>query len=280
MKKVIRMKIQAIICDIDGSLMNPSSGLFVSNEIKDRIIELEKRGVLVILNSARTFQGVYPLACQLQMDVFGGYIISCNGCHIYNMKTKQTEFEYTIDQVSCLKMWDISKKYNLVPGFTQPDYVVCEEMTHGYYLDKETCQVDYMVTHNPKLHSQNSIWKCTISQTKEALDEMYMNCRNEILNSIDVNIVRSTPYMIDIVNSKSDKLNACSRLLKQVHIDWKNVSTIGDGLADLECVKVAGYGVSLENAKAEVKAVADLIVPSCFEEGAIVWLDLLLEENQ
>lgn len=272
------MKIQAIICDIDGSLMNPSSGLFVSKEIEEKIIELEKRGVLVILNSARTFQGVYPLARQLQMDTFGGYIISCNGCHIYNIKNEKTEFEYTIDRDSCLKMWQIAKKYNLIPGFTQPSYVVCEEMTHGYYLDKETCQVDYMVSHDPKKHSQGSIWKCTISQTKEELDRSYDLCRNEILETVNVNIVRSTPYMVDIVNAKSDKFVACTRLLEQLNIDWKDVSVIGDGYADLTCVQAAGYGVSLENAKPEVKDVANQIVPSCYEDGAVVWLDTLLEE--
>lgn len=273
------MRIQAIICDIDGSLMNPSSGLYVSKPIQDRIIELEQKGMLVILNSARTFQGVEPLARQLKLDEFGGYIISCNGCHIYDMKTKSTVFEYTIDQKTCLQMWDISKKYNLVPGFTQPDYVVCEEMSKGYYLDKETCQVDYMVSHVPQKHSTHSIWKCTISQTKELLDEYYESCRQEIVKDLDVNIVRSTPYMVDIVNADSDKLVACTRLLQMLKIDWQNVSVIGDGYADLECVREAGFGVSLENAKPEVKAVAKMIVPSCFEDGAIVWLDALLEEN-
>lgn len=269
--------INTVILDIDGSLMNPSAGLYVCDEIRDKLIELQRRGVMVILNSARTFQGVEPLAYQIKMDEFGGYLISCNGCHVYDIKKKETVFEYTIDQQSSLKIWEIARKHGLKGGFTQPDYVVCEELTHGYYLDKENCQVDYMVTHDPVKHSSNSIWKCTLSETKEIMDACFEDAKKEIEENVDVLIVRSTPYMADIVNSTSDKLVACSRLLDLLHIDWKDVSCIGDGLADLGCVKTAGLGVTLENAKPEVKAVADMIVPSCEVNGAIVWLDALLE---
>lgn len=78
--------IRAIICDLDGSLMPPSSGLYVSKQIRDALIEIQKKGVLVILNSARIFQGIHPLAKQIRMDEFGGYIVSCNGAQVYDMK--------------------------------------------------------------------------------------------------------------------------------------------------------------------------------------------------
>ena len=35
----------------------------------------------------------------------------------------------------------------------------------------------------------------------------------------------------------------------------------------------------LENAKEECKEVADMIVPSCYEDGCLIWLDRLLEET-
>lgn len=89
---------KAIICDLDGSLMPPSSGLYVSEKVKEKLIEIQKHGIMVILNSARIIQGVYPLAKQIQMDDFGGYVISCNGCHVMNVKTNETVFEYQISK--------------------------------------------------------------------------------------------------------------------------------------------------------------------------------------
>ena len=57
--------VRTIVCDLDGSLMNPSSGIYVNEVVKEALIEVEKRDVLVVLNSARCFQGVYPLSKQI-----------------------------------------------------------------------------------------------------------------------------------------------------------------------------------------------------------------------
>ena len=48
--------VRAIVCDLDGSLMNPSSGIYVNEAVKEALIEVEKRDVLVVLNSARSFK--------------------------------------------------------------------------------------------------------------------------------------------------------------------------------------------------------------------------------
>lgn len=41
--------IRAIVCDLDGSLMNPSSGIYVKEAVKEALIEVEKKNILVIL---------------------------------------------------------------------------------------------------------------------------------------------------------------------------------------------------------------------------------------
>ena len=83
--------IRAIVCDLDGSLMNPSSGIYVKEAVKEALIEVEKKNIIVILNSARCFQGVYPLSKQILMQDFGGYVISCNGAHCFDVKTKKND---------------------------------------------------------------------------------------------------------------------------------------------------------------------------------------------
>ena len=72
-----------VVCDLDGSLMPASSGLRVSKEVEDRLIRLQEKGHIVILNSARIFQGVYPLAKQIVYTfhmpaflVLSGYLVN------------------------------------------------------------------------------------------------------------------------------------------------------------------------------------------------------------
>ena len=276
---VILMKIKCLICDIDGSLMNPSAGLYVSKEIEDKLIELQRRGFLIILNSARTLQGVKPLSEQIKMNEFGGYLISCNGANVKNAKTNKTLFEYSISANDCLAIWNICKEYDLKPGFTQPKYGVCQEMTLGFYLDKENCQMDYMVTHNPENHVEDSIWKMCISESKEKLDESFDVVKKVIESKYNVEAIRSTDTLGDVISREVSKFKTCDRLLKMLNISWENVSVIGDGYADLECIKSAKLGVVPQNGKEEVKKEANFIVPSCYEDGANVWLNLLLEER-
>ena len=86
------MKIETIICDIDGTLMSPGGGPFVDDKIKKVMIDLQKSGKTIVLASARIFQGVLPLALQIGMDIYGGYILSSNGTYAYDVKQRKYFF--------------------------------------------------------------------------------------------------------------------------------------------------------------------------------------------
>lgn len=38
--------VRTIVCDLDGSLMNPSSGIYVNEAVKEALIEVEKKRCL------------------------------------------------------------------------------------------------------------------------------------------------------------------------------------------------------------------------------------------
>lgn len=266
---------KCIICDLDGSLMNPSSGLYVKEEVQNRLIQLQEKGYLVILNSARIFQGVLPLAHQIKMNEFGGYVISCNGASVYDVKKKEVLFEYPIASKTIKNLWNLTLQYHLEPSYTQSNYVVCHEYTHGYELDAFNCNVDYKV--QDECDFVSNACKFSASESQERMDTYFPLLKQKMEQQYDVLAIRSTPFMADVVCKGVDKFKTCDKLLQQLNIKWSEVSYIGDGISDLECVKEAGLGVSLENAKEEVKQVADLIVKSCFEDGCIEWLDMLLE---
>ena len=263
---------KVIVCDLDGSLMNPSSGLFVSANVKNHLIQVQKKGVHVILNSARCFQGVYPLSKQIQMQDFNGYIISCNGAHCYCVQTNQTIFEYCISHEDAFKIWRYGLEHGFGVGFSQPDYFVANKMTKGFKLDMQNCDVDYILTNHPKKYLKKSIWKVCISDTKEKIDACYESMKKEIESLCDVKVVHSTDTMIDIIHKDCEKLNSVERLLREIHTSFKDVSAIGDGISDTTVLKACGYGVTLENGCKECQEVADKIVPSCYEDGCIEWL--------
>lgn len=270
--------VKAIICDLDGSLMPPSSGLYVSEDVKNALIKVQEKGILVILNSARVFQGVHPLAKQIGMDRFGGFIISSNGCHVYDALKQETVFEYSIEKEMALSMWKDCLALDVSPGIAQPDYMISYSYTLGYELDHYNCDLDYIVTAHPERFVSVGAYKFCFSEAQGKLDVCFDQVKDS-LSKYPVKVYHSTPTMCDVVHEESDKFVSTDRLLKLLSIDWQDVSYIGDSLNDLECIERAGLGVSLENAKEACKKAAKLIVPSCQEDGCLVWLEGLLNEN-
>ena len=54
----IDREIRTLICDLDGTLMNPGGGIRVSERVCSGLRRLQELGVMIILASARVFQGV------------------------------------------------------------------------------------------------------------------------------------------------------------------------------------------------------------------------------
>ncbi|MDO4466244.1 MAG: HAD family hydrolase [Bacillota bacterium] len=268
-----------IVCDLDGSLLRPSGGLFVSEQVRKKLIQLQEKGVMVVLNSARIFQGIYPLSKQIEMERFGGYIIADNGCQVFDVKTQKNWFGWPISREKALQVWSICQKYELSPAIATPDYVVAKYSTEGYELDMKNCGVNYIFTNNPETLMKEPIWKCTMSASEKEIDENWEGFVREINEACDLQVVRSTKNFVDIIEKNVDKYTANNELLKRLNLSWSDVAAIGDGLPDLKVIAHAGLGVTLENGKEEVKKVAKMIVGHCEKDGCIELFDLLMQEK-
>lgn len=267
-----------IVCDIDGSLMPPSAGLTVSAPVQEKLIQLQQKGNTIVLNSARIFQGVYPLAKQIRMDEFGGYIISSNGCHIYEMAKEETIYTVSMNPEQVQWLWDFASSLNIGIGFSQPDYFVCSKMAEGFSLDHDNCDIDYIVTNHPEKYLKQEVVKCALAAETEVLAKAFPMIQEKLNAHTDFTAIASTGLLYDVINRGISKHGTTEKLLHLLGIGWDRVTSIGDGYSDVEIIRLSGLGCTLENAKRECKEVADMIVPSCYEEGCLVWLDALLDE--
>lgn len=270
-----------MICDIDGSLMPIGAGIHLKEEIMNAMIQLEEKGIKIILNSARSIQGVLPMAKELKMEEFGGYVISGNGAHVYDVKKQETVFEYTLSKEDALSIWKYCLDRNLSISFSQKDYMVSSDFHEGFVKDWFNCNVDYIVVHDPTLYLKNPVWKCMIAQDKKVLMEKIHTIKEDFKKyPVKVAYSEKVGTLADVCSNQVDKEKTASRLLKMIDVDWKDVTTIGDTDADALCIQKSGLGVTLENGTDLCKEYCDLLVPSCMEDGCMVWLNQLLGETQ
>ena len=81
------MDYRIIVLDLDGTLTNRDK--VITPRTRQALMEAQERGKTVILASGRPTYGVVPLAKELKLEQYGGYILSFNGGIIMNCRTEK-----------------------------------------------------------------------------------------------------------------------------------------------------------------------------------------------
>ena len=69
------------------------------------------------------------------------------------------------------------------------------------------------------------------------------------------------------------KENAIKIVCDSYKIDLSDVIAFGDDYADIEMLKIAGLGVAMGNAIAEVKEIADVVIGTNDDDGIAKYLE-------
>lgn len=83
----------------------------------------------------------------------------------------------------------------------------------------------------------------------------------------------------DITSIKATKHLGILHFIKLLSLNREEVVGVGDGHNDFPLLEACGYKVAMDNAPDDLKAIADLIVPSYKEDGVAVFINNLLSES-
>ena len=76
------MKVRFLASDLDGTLLTTEKT--ITPYTQEVLIEEQKRGITIILASGRPLYSILPYAEQLELQRFGGFIISFNGSLVWD----------------------------------------------------------------------------------------------------------------------------------------------------------------------------------------------------
>ena len=270
------MGYKVLVLDIDGTLHN--SDKEVSPKTKEAIINAQKNGTIVVLASGRSTCGVMPVAKEIELDKFGGYILSFNGGRITNCKTGEVIYETNISKEDVPEIYNISKEMG-VNIFT-------------YFENK-------VITEND---SEYLRLECRVSQSKSKFVESFVDAVNfdvpkflmsgdgDYLAKIEpkvceklngrFNVFRSEPFFLEIMPNNIDKANSLEKLLEHLNISKDEMIACGDGFNDVSMINFAGLGVAMGNAQEVVKDVSDFITQSNDDDGIVHVIEkFIFDEN-
>jgi Cof subfamily protein (haloacid dehalogenase superfamily) len=84
---------------------------------------------------------------------------------------------------------------------------------------------------------------------------------------------------LNVVAPGMDKSTTLRMVLDEHRVSRENVLVFGDDIPDIEMMKMAGISVAMGNAIPEVKAVADIIIGDCDEDGIGIFLRRISSES-
>ena len=92
-------------------------------------------------------------------------------------------------------------------------------------------------------------------------------------------LTESEPEYLEVLSSEANKGLGLQVLSESLGLRREETAAIGDYHNDVEMVQWAGIGAAVANAVAEVKAAADLLVPSNEDAGVARFIDYLIDRN-
>lgn len=78
---------------------------------------------------------------------------------------------------------------------------------------------------------------------------------------------RANEMSMDIINKGVSKAKGAEKMLSILEVNRENTYAFGDGLNDLELIQFVNTGVAMANGFDEVKATADFVTASVFDDG-------------
>lgn len=260
------MKYKMLVLDIDGTLTNSEKQ--ITDNTLSYINKIQELGVYIVLATGRPTPGVQPIAHELLMDQFGGYILSFNGGKIINCKTNETIYEKVIEAKDVKRLYDLARA-NDVNIISYENNNVIMEIEHDQYAEIES-----RIVHMPikKVDSFRDYINFPVNKCIMTGDGDYLAGVEKIVQGAigsELSVYRSEPYFLEIMPQHIDKAQSIGRLIEKLGISKDEVIACGDGFNDLSMIKYAGLGVAMENAQDIVKENADYITLSNDNEGIV-----------
>ncbi len=258
------MAYEVLVLDIDGTLT--TSDKTISPETLKAIRMIQGRGHKVVLASGRPTPGIRPVAKELHMDEFGGYILSFNGAKIIDCSTNEVIFQKVLPHELIPEIYAAALEYKVglisydeekILVATEPDQYIAKEAAINHLEFKQVPSFVEHITFDTN--------KCLMTGEPDYLAEVEQKMKDRFAGRL--NIFRSEPYFLEIVPPNVDKAESLAHLLEHLQLSKDQMISCGDGYNDVTMIQYAGMGVAMANARDKVKEVADYITLSNDNDG-------------
>lgn len=250
------MSIQAIFCDIDGTLYDHSKGKSeFPQSAKDALRAAQKQGIKVFVATGR-----YPdMLEKIKKDFpFDGFV-TVNGQYAFLN-------DGTVIRCAAHDKDDIRKLIPIMRERGIQSQIIEEHETFPIIeSERNLSMYDWMGKEVPPLYDVSRVDEHPVLQFIVFLP---MEEGKQVLADLQhIEVTSAGGDILDVIPKTGGKEVGINAVAEYFGFARENIMTFGDGINDVRMLRWAGIGVAMGNAAPEAKAAADYITTPVWENG-------------
>lgn len=258
------MSIKLVAVDIDGTLI--TNDRKITPQVFDAIQDAKKQGVKIVIATGRPIAGVQELLKELHLQEPGDYVITFNGGLVQDTSTGENIVQERLTYDDYMSIEYLSRQLNVHMHAVTKEGIYTANRNIGKYTVHESALVNMPVFYRtPEEMRDKEIVKIMFIDEPHILDAAIAKIPKEFYDRY--NLVKSTPFYLEILPKESSKGNAIVHLAEKLGLTMEQTMAIGDAENDRAMLEVVGNPVVMENGSDELKKIAKYISKSNQESG-------------
>ncbi len=260
------MKYDILALDIDGTLT--TSDKIITPKTRDAVIDLQERGIKVVIASGRSEYGFRHIADELEFKRFESYVMSFNGGKVTNYATGEVIYDNPLPFGLIPKIYEQAVEHGLgILGYEGPCLISGNGIDKYQEYDAWACKLGLKAVDNFPTYFKSTFNKCLLTGDPDKLRVALPYVQKAFEGQL--NVFLSEEFFIEVLPFGVHKAIALENMLKVLGSDRSRLVCCGDGLNDLTMIEYAGVGVAMANSNQKLLEIADYITASNDEDGIV-----------
>ncbi|GHO87391.1 Cof-type HAD-IIB family hydrolase [Dictyobacter formicarum] len=245
--------------DLDGTLLNPHHS--ITPRTLDVLLRAMASGMHVVIATGRVPYSVHSVLGALTLNA---PMITSNGATIIDTRTNTIISQQLVPEQYILSVFDAARRLDLQFCYYTHDYLYAEQVL---YTGQNWYLADVPVRSVPDIAAVYPQPCIKIGAYGEAETLREKRLKLERLFAGQLYVTQTAARWLEFLHPEVSKANALQHIARLLDVQPSEIIAFGDNHNDLEMLRFAGLGVAMGNAHEEVKAVADYVTLTNYEDG-------------
>ena len=249
---------QVFFSDVDGTLLAHRQKM--PNTVRDTAIEYQRRGGQLVLCTGRSEKSLRPVVETLAITL---PCIVCCGAGIYDFQAAQYLWRARFPIGIHERLRGVLDEYPsiAVQAFTTDDIYTLS-------MNRQLAERGILLEQEDGIRTAHEIQGELLKLLLVCEDvDLLHRCRSTYFSGDDYTVEAASTHFTEVTPVGVDKGVAAKRFLQMLKLEDALICAAGDGRTDLPLLQEANLRFAPKNAKPELQAICDYVVPAAEEGG-------------